>query len=117
MKCKECGKEIRFSYGEYRNEELKTEKLCFDCDFWVGYIKRDKTKKDALVINGWHYIVGDEDEPGKKDWRGCGGSKFTIKAFDGREITTTNLWVQGEVPNRFRSRMPDNAVFIGNKFR
>ena len=117
MKCKECGKEIEFHWIEDKNNRLKELQLCFTCDFWIEHIQRDKTVDNTFVINGWHYIVGREDKGDRYEFRGCGGSKFVIKAHDGREITTTNLWVQGEIPQHFRTRLPDNAIFIGNKFR
>jgi hypothetical protein len=37
------------------------------------------------------------------------GENHLIDFFDGRHIVTHNLWYQGEIPDHFLSRLPDNA--------
>src|SRR5205823_2378018 len=46
-------------------------------------------------------------------FRGFGGTRFVIEMFDGTRFVTTNLWTQGEIPDRFRHLLPDNARFGG----
>jgi hypothetical protein len=60
-------------------------------------------------IDGVHYMVG--DEKAGPFMRGFGGSKFHITFNDGRQVTTTNLWCQGDIPKALRDKLPDNAVF------
>ena len=110
MKCKECGSDIELHWTKDTNKRLSEEQLCFTCNFWVEHIEDDKLRDNTFVIDGCHYFVANENN--NSSFRGCGGQKFHISSFDGRIITTTNLWVQGEIPERFRDRMPDNAKFI-----
>lgn len=63
-----------------------------------------------VIVNHNAYYIGDESS--KSLFRGYGGRKFHIKFFDGREVVTTNLWHNGEVPEEYYSRIPDNAIFI-----
>jgi hypothetical protein len=105
VKCRECGERKAVNY--VRAEELIAEQLCFTCHFWLDYVKQ---KDDLAVarIDGAHYVVCPENEQGV---RGFGGRKFAIEFFDGRHVETANLWHQGEIPIRFRERLPDNAKF------
>jgi hypothetical protein len=61
-------------------------------------------------IDGQHYVICDESPD--VQLRGFGGDPFEIKFHDGRVVKTTNLWCQGAIPERFRDRLPDNAVFL-----
>jgi hypothetical protein len=69
----------------------------------------------SVRIRGHHYHIGPETGgvwrkyPGR---RGFNGRKFTIRFFDGRIVTTTNLWGQGRIPESHRERLPDNAEFV-----
>ena len=47
-----------------------------------------------------------------KTIRGFSGRKHVIKFFDGREIVSTNLWYNGEIPESHRELLPNNAEFI-----
>ena len=110
-KCKECQKIIKvkdltcFSeVGKY----LIRQKLCFSCDFWAGKIK-DVNNPKSVRIDKWHYFIGDESKGG---FRGFDGKRFKIRFNNGKEVETTNLWCQGEIPKRFRERLLDNAIFV-----
>jgi len=70
----------------------------------------NQPKGIVAIVKGVHYMVGDESS--KVMPRGFGGSLFNIRWFDGHEAKTTNLWCQGDVPEHFRSKLPDNAEFI-----
>jgi hypothetical protein len=65
----------------------------------------------GLVIGGKHYRLGSEYE-GSGAFKGHGGARFVIETADGTRVVTTNLWYQGEVPEHFRDRLPDNARFV-----
>lgn len=68
------------------------------------------TRSDVARIDGDHYIVGAEDAP--NSMRGYGGRKFGIKFNDGRVVITTNLWHQGTIPEAWREKLPNNAVWL-----
>jgi hypothetical protein len=111
--CKECGIKVQdtdMTFFENFNQELKDAKLCFNCHFWYEKIGVKDSDKVAR-INKVHYLIGVElDSP--SFMKGHGGQKFVIKFKDGREVTTTNLWCQGGIPERFQDRLPDNAEFL-----
>ena len=104
--CKCCGK----PYTKNLVPDAYLGDNCFDCSFWL--MKIDISKEEMarrVIVGGVHFSIGDEiDGP----FRGHGGRKFIIQFFDGRVIETTNLWFQGKIDDRFRERLPDNAVFL-----
>lgn len=111
-KCKICGKE--FPEDQYSDEyqiPMNRNQMCFDCTFWNKRLEKDKTlpPHTACMIDGTHYIVADENE--KSSFRGFGGNKFVIKFNDGTEVTTTNLWCQGEPKGYWKEKFPNNANF------
>lgn len=109
MICKECKEKIEFNYYKAVIQIMKQKQLCFNCLFWTEYIEL-KNKSESVRIKGEHYWIGEEDGP--FHFRGFGGKKFKIRFKNSKEITTTNLWYQGEIPDRFRDRLPNNAEFI-----
>ncbi|QCX81163.1 hypothetical protein C9F11_37900 [Streptomyces sp. YIM 121038] len=68
----------------------------------------DPTRR--VVVGGEHFMLGD-DRPGD-GFKGFGGRRFDIQFFDGRTVTTRDLWYQGVVPPKWRERYPDNARFV-----
>ena len=106
-KCVECGTEgdaNKFLRDVARS--LFEQKLCFTCHHWARLLELADDPK-TVRAKGHHYRIGPEGEP----FSGFAGTKFVVKFYDGRVVTTTNLWHQGEIPERFRGRMLDNAVF------
>ena len=84
-----------------------------DPEFTRRYWRERVESKDhpsQVRVDGRLYWIGEERVTGMP--RGCYGEKFRIRFHDGREITTTNLWVNGEIPAEFRAELPDNAVFL-----
>lgn len=79
---------------------------CFTCNFWAEKIEAVNDPR-SVRIDGGHYWIGDEDPTNR--FRGFGGRRFNIKFHDGREVQTTNLWHQGQIPEHFRDILPDNA--------
>ena len=110
--CKVCGKEqdVSHYYEDVRNK-LADQELCHECNFWKEKLEEDAKlpPHKACVINGTHYYIDDEDS--EDPFRGFGGDKFTIRFKDGFEVTTTNLWCQGEISKEWRDKFPDNADF------
>jgi hypothetical protein len=79
--------------------------------FWeMHYALYDES---SVNVRGTHYRIGPEKGKG---FRGFGGGKFVVKFFDGRVVTTTNLWCQGEISPEYRDRLPNNAEFEGAPF-
>lgn len=105
MKCVVCGKEMEKS--KYCGNICSDE--CFHNDYWGSKVK-DKDKDNMVRIKGEHYYIGEEDS--KSSFRGFSGMKYKIKFFDGREVISTNLWYNGEIPDNFKELLPDNAEFM-----
>lgn len=99
--CRVCGKEItnkKWCIPICSNE-------CFTKDFWNQKVARKKDK-NQVVINGRVYYIADENALGD---RGFDGAVHYIKFFDGRIVRTTNLWANGEMPEEYKKKLPDNA--------
>lgn len=109
--CGICHTPFSTRYMREVKETLIKRNLCFNCNFWYEYalVKDNPTH---AIIAGNHYIIGSEEEDTPLKWRGHYGAYFKIRFNDGREIETTNLWHQGKIPQRFKEKLPDNAVFI-----
>ena len=106
--CIHCGDLISTSYHEPLKSELIKDNICHSCHFWLGHAKNAE-KENIARIDGKHYMYLPETDEG---FRGFGGRRFDIEFFDGRKVTTTNLWHQGTIPERFKKLMPDNAKFV-----
>lgn len=112
--CSECNEWKELSLNDLDAVKLIALQLCFDCEFWHKFF-RMKDNPRAVRINGKHYWIGREDDAAPADWRGMGGGKVIIEFNDGRKVESTNLWFQGEIPERWLGRLPDNAQFIKQK--
>ena len=104
--CQKCGVEVD-SLKWANGSELEQKQLCFKCEIWMGYVE-EANNPSSVRVNGYHYWIEKEDDKGM---RGYDGKPFLIKFKDGREVRTTNLWNQGQIPKRFKDRLFDNAVF------
>ncbi|GHC38526.1 hypothetical protein GCM10010348_77350 [Streptomyces anthocyanicus] len=81
--------------------------------FWgPGGTRDGDDPAKRVVVDGEHYMLGDDSPTFPKAYKGFGGRRFTIKFFDGRTITTGDLWYQGVIPSKWRERYPDNARFV-----
>lgn len=106
--CKKCGKIFDACYHNFGLEMIERG-LCFTCLFWEKR-KEIKDRHDVARINGTHYQIA-RDDPNAY-FKGFGGREFKILFNDGRRVITHNLWCQGNIPERFRDELPDNAVFF-----
>lgn len=107
MNCVICGKEIEKS--QFSNAVLCSSE-CFNKHFWREIIAE---KDEHIIINGSCYCDGGNVEhPGRYQFLGHAGQRFWIRFFDGKEITTNNLWYQGKIPDEFRDELPDTAEFF-----
>ena len=107
--CSECGDKFGFHYGGDTGKLMEEKNLCFSCAFWFELIENRRHSK-SVVIDGNHFQIGCENNL-PNSWKGHGGRKFCIQFLsDNRIVETTNLWHQGEIPERFRKSLPDNAI-------
>ena len=105
MNCVICNKEIE-------NSNFSNDDLCSsDCHFIHYWNEKVKYQDDPNVVRvkGEQYYISDENVRGT---RGFGGRKYKIRFFDGREVTTTNLWYNGVIPITHTDKLLDNAEFI-----
>lgn len=110
--CQICGKIDnldRFCKSEI-TKIMEKETVCHCCAFWLEKIAL--TDENTVVANGVRYTI--EDENSNSPFKGFGGREFNVEFFDGRKVTSHNMWCQGEIPERFRSypELQDNARFI-----
>jgi len=111
VKCKKCGEVDNLHYSKEVEEDLMRRELCFTCGFWDD-IAQTKDYADSVRIDGTQYHIGREEYKYSNEFRGFGGRIFHIKFNDGREITTTNLWCNGTIPENFKDILQDNAIFM-----
>ena len=77
--------------------------------FWETRKKLSEIDKYAYpTIHGYAYCVGDEDARGE---RGFGVHVYHITFDDGLIIRTSNLYLNGMVPDELRESIPNNAHF------
>lgn len=72
--------------------------------YWTN-LARNHDKVNWVVCNWTHYIVGGENEK----WKGLCGRKYKIVYLNGKEVFTTNLWYQGEIPENERFQFRNNV--------
>ena len=107
--CKECGGLVKTTFSN--NEKMIQRNVCFSCNFWFNIIDDIDNK---LVIDGTVYVFHERAEAHTVAFLGHGGREFTIETNDGKVLSTNNLWSNGNVPDKFRDRIKDNAQFIDN---
>ena len=109
--CADCGASAKNSYMEPIASRMLAHKRCFTCDFWEDRC----AQKHATVIDHCTYSPGNNTSG--RD-RGMAGRRFDIEYFaDGRRVTTYDLWSGGEIPERYRDRIPNTARFLGGAER
>jgi len=107
--CTLCGQIFHTNYMDEVKEVLLKRNICFTCRFWEEIITRPDQDK-CVRVDGRHYIIG-EISGDENHFKGHGGRKFEVRFFDGRVVSTNNLWHQGKVPEHFKAKIPDNAIF------
>lgn len=107
--CKVCGKPFtKTKWGE--PYKLICSEECFEKNFWLEIIQE---KEHHPVIDGTCYYLNRNDLEGRGPFKGCAGHHFRIRFLDtGEVVDTTNLWVNGDIPEEFRDRLPDTAEFL-----
>ncbi len=105
--CRKCNyKEIVHNLDLSLAARLIEHRLCHNCYQWSSLASsKEKLKHSLVVINSICYLINNTKS----------SSKFTIRFRDGKQITTHNLFLFGEVPKRWRKLLTDNARFVKRK--
>lgn len=78
---------------------------------WIS--KREKDPEHFIICGGERYYIGCEDTPARGRGRGFGGDTFYIRYLDSNKVVkSTNLYHNGDVPERWKGRLPDTVEFI-----
>lgn len=117
--CPGCGTTgFHTLYMGKTGDRMKQTGECFTCAHW----ELAALQKQDVVIDGFLYSIGREPKNEDERWRaaqrkdlGMSGRRFDIEFFDGRKVTTHNLWAGGEIPKKFRDRIPNTAKFISGE--
>lgn len=119
-KCCVCGKSIKGDGPYFQSiRGLLCSEACHEHEFWKNKIEwaldcRTEVQEPVFRCNGEHYVIGAEDA--KSIFRGHGGQRFfiyyVVGPFADKVFTTSNLWSQGKVPERYSNDLPDNAVIL-----
>lgn len=102
--CKYCGAEEPFELT-LRSADLLSKGICFTCYHLLDVYSK-LPRRDVVIVGGVHYAIGEEVSIADR-YRGHGGRRFVVRFRDGREVTTTNLWCQGQIPEGLRAAFPD----------
>jgi hypothetical protein len=113
-KCKECGSKENSTRLMDTNDphvKLMLKGYCWKCAFWLSKVDAGDEESIYIRMEGVHYIAHPFTKNMKsRMFMGFGGSKWAFRLSDGRTIISNNVWQQGEIPERFRDQMPDNAT-------
>ena len=115
LKCIECGGYVKTKnwFGKV-GDSLKKRKLCFSCNHYFEAIETAGDPR-RVIINGSLYWRKDWNSTAPSHCLGFSGSVHNIKMNSGEIYKTNDLWFNGDIPERFKDRLKDNAVFIQSK--
>lgn len=108
--CGECGAEnysTSFIQTSPTKQCMDVNGICYECAHWHVAASR----KHDTVIDGRLYTVGNRLQGSEHN--GMAGRRFDIEYFDGRNVTTYDLWSGGEIPENYRRFIPNTARFLG----
>ncbi|MFE4263312.1 hypothetical protein [Streptomyces sp. NPDC056883] len=94
-------------------------RVCSSCDAWltcVGYRflgDQDPDGRRALRIDGRHYLSWSKEQgfPPEIGHVGLEVHHYALLDDPATVHSTERLWLMGSIPDAFRGRLPDNAVF------
>lgn len=112
--CSICGGCATTTFMEPMKSRLIAKRVCSTCDHWQELIEKDATvyAQTAVRVGGRHYVMGKNTARDHDRFAGFYGDVWHIRFFDGRTARCNNLWSQGEIPERWRAQLPDNAEFV-----
>ena len=104
--CKLCGTQHDCNrWDSATKDRLLRSKMCFTCDFWSECAGKSDYQSSVRIDGKCYWIGVDELQE-------CDGREYTIAFHDGRQVVTTNLSYQGDIPALWKARLPDNAEFV-----
>lgn len=111
IECRICGERhnLKGYWGKTRIEFWESG-LCHTCRYWTERIA-SKDEPWSIRVDGRQYIDGGKDN-GPKRFKGLCGDAHIFRRIDKKMrqyIVTDNLWVNGDIPERFKSELPDNC--------
>lgn len=109
--CRDCGGVEPNRYFDHVQTELLAARLCHTCNFW-NKRHSELASGQFAIIDGRAYFIKPDEAEGYQGFVGFGGAKHVIRFNDGREVVSRNLWFNGDVPDHWRARLPDNARFV-----
>lgn len=84
--------------------------VCSRCAQWEVRARAGR-EKNSVRVNGVLYVIRPET-PRTRTSEASSSYAHTIKFKNGRVVYTTHLARYGDIPERYRSRLPDNATFL-----
>lgn len=98
------------SYSGAEGKRMAETGECFICAFW----ELKALENHDIVIDNRLYGIGPEPGPNtNRSHLGMSGRRFDIEFFNtGKRYTTHNLWSGGEIPEKYRDRIPNTARFV-----
>lgn len=82
---------------------------CWGCREWISSLRKATTKLASFIVGGELHEIGQEFPRKNSGMRGFGGRPYLVQFDDGRQIYSTNIWFQGEIPRHFRYLGRDDA--------
>ena len=110
VECHVCG--YPQQVGSHSNDpEMIEHKVCFTCWFWLIHLGlKNGPRKNAIIVDGTHYVDGGNKPKERSSFLGFGGSKFYYRKIGEADyVETNNMWHQGTIPKRFN--IPDTHEF------
>lgn len=114
--CHWCGDTYHLRYYEGGLHQLMSAlKVCAICAQWEQFARKSRSSS-SIRVNGVLFIIrGETLRTRTPDGVSMYGHAFRMK--NGKMVFTTNLACFGKIPQRFRSRLPDNAMIIEEDLR
>lgn len=110
MFCSICGKEFDKPCFNKPYDDVCWN--CFGEKLWRIREQEYLNGEAFIISNGWLYTDEGYKTNTNPSYLGHSGRIFNIRMNDGTEICTNNLWCGGEIPEKHREILCDNAVFI-----
>ena len=109
MICRICGKEFEKSKWYKPYHDICSSE-CYVDNFWQEIINE---KDYHVIVDGvcYYYDPNKIINTNLPQYNSYAGRIFKILFNDGRIVLTNNLWCNGDIPEKFREQLPDNAVF------
>lgn len=110
--CSICGEpydETHYLKGSIRSI-MESRHVCFNDAFWIEMIQL--TDENTFVIDHHRYTGSLIDKEKSTGFIGFGGKDMYVKYDNGKICHYNNVWYQGEVPERWWSKIPNNASWL-----